>query len=698
MATIAAGISHQMSLLSLENHSSWRLLPSVIRWRIPSLYLLFFALIFTQPASSWSQSGRPPLTGQGAGGLGGGGRASGSGSSSGGGSGNNQQQLQLPDTFGLFALYADAPLEETAFSDSLLRNFQQYDPTRRQVFDDRHLGILGSAHQSIVYQPWLRNGFAVGLRQYERYQINGRTMPYFRLQRPHTLLSYVQGSEQEDGFLTARFSRNFSDGINFVVDYSRISQIGTVDQYPNQQNRSTAIATGLRRTSKNGRYDSFLSFAANTTEHKDNGGIRIPPANATEFATPSSATVFLADARTRYAQRELMYTQYYRLGGNRDSTGTIRRALSLMHQFVYNNATYKFRDAFATVDSFFYQYWYPALLPDDRGARYWIEHRLIENSFQLITYKPSLNKASKGAQTSPDFLRLGITHKYHDIRQEPIDSLINNLLLTGKIQFSLGSRLRLKADGQLDLWDQAGDYRITGELLLDLKKVGNWRFRLNNQLYLPTLLQHQHWITQLPVWQNNDFVRTLETNLGAIYNLPASKLEVGGHYNLINNYIYFDTTGLPQQFSAALSILQLSLRKDFSLGPLVLSNTLAWQKSSSEVLRLPAIFAKHSLFVDSRLFKNLEIQAGIDVRYTTSYFADYYNPLTGQFNRQNRQKVGFFPNADLFFSMKVTSFRAFVKWENATAAIRPGEWLQLTAFYPFPDAALRIGIHWRMLD
>jgi Putative porin len=694
MATITAGISYHISVLPVGGHSHWRLFPLTIQWPASSIFPFLVALVLILPSSLWSQSGRP-LPGQGTGGQGGGSRSSGSNSSTGSGT---QQQVQLPDTFGLFALYADAPLEETAFSDSLLRNFQQYDPTRRQVFDDRHLGILGSAHQPIVYQPWLRNGFSVGLRQYERYQINGRTMPYFRLQRPHTLLSYVQGSEQEDGYLTARFSRNFSDGINFVVDYSRISQIGTVDQYPNQQNRITAIATGLRRISKNGRYDSFLSFAANTTEHKDNGGIRIPPANATEFATPSSATVFLADARTRYAQRELMYTQYYRVGGGSDSTGSVRRGLSLMHQFVYNNATYKFRDAFATVDSFFYQYWYPALLPDDRGARYWIEHRLIENSFQLITYKPANNKPAKEAQVSPDFLRLGLTHKYNDLRQEPIDSLINNLLVTGKMQLSLGNRLRLTAAGQLDLWDQAGDYRVTGELFLDLKKAGNWRFRLNNQLYLPTLLQQQHWITQVAVWQNNDFSRTLETNLGAIYSLPASKLEIGGHYHLINNYIYFDTTGLPRQFSAALSILQLSLRKDFSLGPFILSNTLAWQNSSSEVLRLPAIFGKHSLFFDSRLFKNLEIQAGVDVRYTTSYFADYYNPLTGQFNRQDRQEVGFFPNADLFFSMKVTSFRAFVKWENATAAIRPGEWLQLTAFYPFPDAALRIGIHWRMLD
>lgn len=618
--------------------------------------------------------------------------------SSGGGSGSSTQRQTQPDTFGVYRFRVDNPNEEMVVADTTLEGVQQYDPTRRQVFDYRHLGILGSAHQPIVYEPWLRRGFTPGLRQYELYQVDGRSMPYYRLQRPYTSLSYVQGSEQADGHLTAQFSRNFAAGLNFCVDYRRINQIGEADQYPNQQNRTTALALGLGRRSLNGRYDAFLSFSANTTEHKDNGGVRIPPIDAEDFATPGSAQVFLADARTRYARREWMYTQYYRLGGGADSLGNTRRAYTLSHQFVFSDADYKFRDEYALVDSFFYDQWYNQLLTDDRGARYFISHRLVENSFRISTFKLADTPANARARNQRDLLEVGLTHRYNAVNQEPADTIVNNLLLTGRLGLRPGERLRLEAEGQLDLWDQAGDYRLTGALAIDMKQAGALTLKANSQLYQATLLQQRHWITQQPVWDNNNFQRTLETNLGVLYALPRLRMEVGGHYHLINNYIYFDTTGRPAQTTAPVSLFQLTLRKDFRFGPFTLGNTVAWQQSTSDALRVPALFGKHSLYYSGRWFKNMEVQTGIDLRYATGYHADHYNPLTGQFNLQNRSELDFFPNADLYFSMKVRTFRFFIKWENATTLVRPDDLLYLTAFYPFPDAAIRMGIRWRLLD
>lgn len=630
-----------------------------------------------------AQSGRPPI---------GSGSSSGSGSS---GTGSSNQRETQPDTFGLFAFQAHNPNEEEAFADTSLLNAQQYDPTRRQTFDYRNLGIVGSAHQPMVYEPWLRRGFSLGFRQFELYQVTGQNLSFYRLQRPYTNLSYVQGSEQADGFLTAQFSRNFADGLNFVIDYRRINQIGEADQYPNQQNRSTAIATGLWRRSKNGRYNGFLSYAANTTEHKDNGGVRIPPVDTTEFDTPGSAAVFLADARTRYAQRELMYTHYYQLGGGTDSLGNNRRAFTVAHQFTYHNATYKFKDEYALADSFFYDQWYDELIPDERGTRYFIDHRMIENAFRLSTFKLS----SSRTRAQRDLLEVGLVHRYNQVDQEPGDTLINNLLLTGRIGLRPSSRMRLTAEGQLDLWDQAGDYRLTGELFIDLNKAGALRLRANSQLYQATLIQQRHWITQQLVWQNSDFSRTLETNLSGTYQLSALKLEAGAAYHLFNNYIYFDSTGRPAQITSPVSLFQLTLRKDFEWRHFGMSNVLAWQSSSADVLRVPALFGKHSIYYTGKWFdQTLEVQMGIDVRYTTAYFADHYNPLSGQFNLQNRQELDFVPNTDLFFSMKLRTFRAFVKWENAQTLVRPNDLLYLSAFYPYPDRAIRIGIRWRMLD
>lgn len=620
--------------------------------------------------------------------------------------GNDQQGVfgsqreSQPDTFGIFAFTVDNPNEERPFADTLLTEFQHYDPARNQPVDYRHLGILGSAAEPIRYLPRLRNGLDLGWHQYDLYRLTGHNMNYYRLERPYTILNYVQGSEQADGYLTARFSRNFADGLNFSIDYSRITQIGELDQYPNQHNRVTAVGAGLWFHSQNDRYDGFLSFTSNTVEQQDNGGVLTLPVLDGEFESPSSAEVFLTDARTRYAERELMYTHYYRFGGRTDTLGRSSRAFTLSHQFTYHSGAYKFYDAFALSDTNFY-HWFPALLPEPRGNRYFVQQRMVENSFRISTYQlADSRRQTTTGRTQRDLLQVGLTHRYNDIYLEPIDTTINNLLLTGQVGFRLGDRLRLQADGQLALLDQVGDWRVSGELTVDLGAVGELVLTANNQLYSPTLLQDRFFLSQQLVW-DNAFRKTLESNIGGAYRFPRWDISVGGRYHLINNLIYFDTTGLPAQTGVPLSIAQLEVRKDFRLGAFHLDNTLVLQQASEDFIRLPTLFGTHSLYYAGRWFRVLRVQFGLDARYMTAHRARYYNPVTGQFQLQDRQLVPFYPNVDGYVSLSVTRFRAFLKWENMTSMLQlntGSELLYLTAYYPFPDAALRFGISWRMLD
>ena len=171
-----------------------------------------------------------------------------------------------------------------------------------------------------------------------------------------------------------------------------------------------------------------------------------------------------------------------------------------------------------------------------------------------------------------------------------------------------------------------------------------------------------------------------------------------GAYNLLNDFIYFDQQGLPRQTGVAVSITQLIARKEFKVGPIHLDNTIALQKASEDVIRLPEIFGKHGLYYAGLWFRVLDVRLGFDARYNTAYYAAYYNPFIGQFQLQDRSQVDFYPNLDGYFAMRVSRFRAFVKYENITALLKKGELYYLTADYPFPDAAVRIGIKWRFLD
>ena len=617
------------------------------------------------------------------------------GNSSGSSSRGGAQRESLPDTFGVFIFQVDNPNEEVAYIDSLLTNFQQYDPTRKQDDDYANLGVVGSAHQPLVYAGRDRGGFDLGWHQYDLYYTTGKTMPYYRLQRPYTNLWFTQGSQQRDNIIRADFSRNFANGINFVVNYQAITQEGQENQYPNQRNQTRALATGMWLHSKGGQYDGFLSYAANTTNTEDNAGIIKLPTVGGEFSSPATAEVFLSDGSSRHALRELMYTQYYRFGGQSDSTGRVGRAYTLSHQINYDQATYRFSDPFTVADLTFYER-FPELLVDVRGARYLVDQSGIENSIRLSTYKLAAGNRQAGRRQR-DLLEVGLTHRYNKVTQEPRDTTINNLLLTGKIGLRPGERWRLSAEGLLALWDQAGDFQLKGRIDMDLRKAGQLSLFVRNQLYTPTLLQGRFFLTQQELYQT-DFQKTLENKLGATYTLANTGIQLGGQYHLISNYIYFDSTSVPRQAGQSLSILQLSVAKDFHLGAFQVLNRVVWQQTDETLLRLPVFFGKHSLVYTGRWFKVLNVQLGADVRYTTSYKPDYYNPFVAQFQLQDRQQVDLFPSIDAYFSFRVSRFRAFIKGENLTTLWDPTNRLFLTAFYPWPAAAVRFGVNWRMSD
>lgn len=643
-----------------------------------SLLLLAFGLLAQRPASTFP-NGRNPGGNQG-------------GNQNPSGRGGDQRET-APDTFGIFLFQVDNPNEERPYDDSLLTNFHQYDPTRLLPNDYAHLGLPGSAHQPLVYEGKDRGGLSLGWNQYDLYYKTGQNMPYYRLERPYTDLYFVQGSEQQDNLISAKFSRNFANGINYTLDYQAITQEAASSQYPNQRNQTRALATGFWLHSKSGRYDGFASYAANTTNTEDNGGLISLPETGEEFSSPATAEVFLADGRSRHALRELMYTQYYRFGGQADSTGRTRRAFTLSHQLDYDQNTYRFADPFAITDTSFYNR-FPNLLVDLRGLRYFVDQRTVENSFRLSTFR--LASGNKLRQQK-DLIEVGITHRFNKIAFEPEETTVNNLLLTGKIGLRPGDRLRLQVEGLLALLDQRGDFRIKGILEVDLKKAGQLSLEVRNQLYSPTLLENRFYLTQQELYSNS-FGKTVSSKLSATYRLESIGLEVGGQYHLLNNFIYFDTTATPRQTGTPISIGQLWAQKDFRAGAFSLRNRIVFQQTDEEFIRLPGIFAKHSLVYNGLWFQVLNVQIGADVRYTTAFQPDYYNPVIAQFQLQNRQEVDFFPNIDAYFSFRVTRFRAFIKGENLSTLWAPDQRLFLSAFSPWPQAGIRFGVSWRMLD
>lgn len=607
--------------------------------------------------------------------------------------GPQQQRVTSRDTFGIFAFEVANPNEERPFSDSLLAGWQIFDPSRKVDFDYATLGILGSAAYPLRYQPRLRRGVDLGLNHFDLYQVTGSNLSFYRQERPYTQLNFVQGSNQQDFMLDAQFSRNFADGVNFVIDYRRNSQRGARDQYPNQNLRNTNLATGFWINHAGGKYDAFISYAANTYEQQQNGGLTSLPDRDGPFATPSSAMIYLSDAFLRQTHREWMLTQYLQFGGRVDSSGRNRRAYTLSHQFRANAVTNRLTAGSVATDTSFYLR-FPHLLIDDRGQRNFIRHNSIENSFRISTFRR--DKSGSQANVQRDVIELGLFHAYHRIRQEPRDSTVNNLILTGRLGFRPSDRFKVVADGQLNLLGQVGDYQLRAAGELDLRAAGKLEINFLSQLVTPSVLAEQYWLTQSQVYRN-DFNKTLETRIEGAITLPVVDIRLGAAYNLITNYIYYDSLGIAQQTAAAQNILQLTAERDFQFKWLNLRNRILLQSTDADFIPLPTLLGEHSIYYSGKWFKVLNVNLGFDFRYTNGFRPYYFNPIIQQFHLQERQNTDFYLQSDLFFSMRVTRFRFFFKYFQFNQLWRK-ELQFLSAESPYPDGANRIGISWRMVD
>jgi hypothetical protein len=77
----------------------------------------------------------------------------------------------------------------------------------------------------------------------------------------------------------------------------------------------------------------------------------------------------------------------------------------------------------------------------------------------------------------------------------------------------------------------------------------------------------------------------------------------------------------------------------------------------------------------------MDMQAGFDVHWKSSYNAHGYDPVIQQFYRQDLYAVKDFPVIDVFFNMKVKSGRIFVKYNNLMQAFTRSGYM-VTPFYP----------------
>jgi hypothetical protein len=586
----------------------------------------------------------------------------------------------------LLFTFALSPERSQPASDTLIGyDFRMWDPARQQTIDWGTLGNLGSSARPLLFENQGQRGFDVGVHAFDLYQLQPQDLRFYRNNRSFSDVFFGQGLKQADGMLNARFARTFEGGANVSLDYRTVNHLG---QYRYQRDKHNALAVGIWLPVGK-RYDGFLIFSKNVMRQQENGGIVSDTVfgNA-EFSGPINAEIRLPDerAQTRIADQTLQLTQHLKFTGAKDAS---KRALRATYTFAWVQQNYKFSDAGLEQDSFFFD----TFLVDKRGIRNFLSLNRIDNALTLSTFK------AKNRGRPSDVLAIGLAHSYFDLYQEPRDSAFSNLFATGDFSITPSEKFVLKAQGALGLLSNFGEYQVNGEIALGLGKAGQFRAGLLSQRHPPSLLHHRLFVSKRLLWQN-DFEKPVENTLFATYALPLIGLELTARTHLINNYPYYDQSGVAAQTTSPLQVAQFIATENFNLGAFRFENTAALQQSNrSDVLRLPSWFIKNSVYFSGKVFKNhLEVNIGADFRLNSDFRPEGYQPVTWQFHLQDSLSQKPYPWLDAFLTFKIQTFRGFVRYENALTIWNKTDVFYQTARYPQPFGTFRFGLAWRFMD
>ncbi len=576
---------------------------------------------------------------------------------------------------------------------------QLYNPLFEENFFPVILGNIGQAYKSLVFSPRNNMGFDIGLNSFDGYFYNENNVRYYQVRKPFSEASTVLGAKKEQ-FLHIKHYQNINKLVNIGLDYSIASSLG---QYTWQKSYITNFNFSSSYFSKNKRYAATGCFIINRLKVQENGGVL----DTSNFADILYNNVNLYVAQNKIRETAFNIKQYYNLEkiASKNDTTKSNEQLSI------NNEQFKAgrisldvswdREYQVYTDTGQHKGFYPAPVYDK-----------VTTSDSIIFYKISGNigwhpyiNSKKTNQKIIDF--------YFNLKSEEV-FLFNKYAGKNKLlQLTPSAGFATNSSKRISIWINAeyvtgnyndGDYKLCGGAIL---KTGKSRDSINQ------LKIKGYYINKTPAWfenryqsnyfhWSNNFSKSTTTYMSLTYlykKLGVSSSGYGVDYYSLNNYVYFNETGLPTQADRNITVLAPYLYKKLIIGNFELFNKVVYQNiSHSEIIRLPRFVIYESLLYNLKLFKsNLILQIGTDFWYTSKYYADSYIPAIRQFCIQNKKEIGENISFDPFINLRIKRAKLFVKYQHINYSFSNIKTYQ-APYYPLQDAALKFGVQWRFYD
>lgn len=582
------------------------------------------------------------------------------------------------------------------------------------------LGNTGNAAKSLLFSPQFSSGFNTGLNAFDIYTLKPESVRFYNTTRPYSELNYQLASRAEQ-IIDLVHTQNLKPDWNVAFRYRLINAPGF---FKNQKTNHNNYMLNSLYASKNRRYKNYFILLGNKLQSSENGGIvdtvdflnnpnrvyndrfNIPVKLGGDEGFSSNFFTTKITTGNKYSLFTVLMRQQYDLG-KKDSIVTDSTVIPLFfprlrfeHTFTLEQNKYLYQDFLA--DSVYYKTYY------DTTLRKPVDTFLVRERWNIITNDFSIYQFPD-AKNLHQFIKAGLT--------------IQNL--TGEFSFSKGNFYNLFGHAEYrnrtknDLWDMeangklyftglnSGDFEVSINLQRLLgNKIGYLQVGFQNTNRSPYTIYNNNSSFYL-MKTTNDFKKENNTHLFASYFLPSFKFRLTGHYYLFTNYTYIKNHYDLQQESALSNVLQVALEKTFKLGKHWNWHTDIYfqQVIGNAPINVPIIYTRNRIAYEGNLgFKNLDIAMGAEFRYRTTYKADGYSPVLGQFFFQDSTTINNqLPDIAAYVHFRIKPFKAFVRAENLNTAraangfgftrnnlVAPG--------YALPGLQIRVGVYWSFVN
>lgn len=585
-----------------------------------------------------------------------------------------------------------------------------------------YLGNTGSATRSLLFTTPVRTGWDPGFHSLDVYKWSLQQTRFFNTPRPYTELGFMVATGTEQ-IIEVLHTQNIKPHWNASFNYRLMTAPG---QFRNQRNSHMNMQLASWYQSPNRRYNNYFVFLQNKMSAGESGGIMMDqdylndPTYERRFTIPTvlggspneRASVFSNSFSTGRKENEANFfmRQQYDLG-RKDSLVTDSTVIPLFyprvrfeHSLRFSRFNYSFQDyqsdeAQNTPDTGYYMRNYGMLM--QAGDSVFLQDRWqeVSNDFSIYQFPDAKNLQQ--------FIKLGAELQLLKGYLARGDVSLYNIIGHGEYRNrTKNQKWDINASGRLHLaGDNIGDYHayVSLQRLLS-QELGTLQIGFQNINRSPSFLYDQRSTFYLDV--PKDFSKENTIHFFASYYLPKLAVQLKGDYYVVTNYLYMNGYRQLRQESALFNVLRISAAKTFrfSRSLNLHSELYVQQKAGGAEVNFPLLFTRNRLAFEGRLFRNLNLSTGLEVRYNTPFKADNYSPVLGQFFYQDTLTISNRPELHAFLHFRIRTFKGFVRLENLhTADFGSGSLgfnrhNRAAAGYLLPSMVFRFGIYWAFVN